>query len=262
MPALLGVPGAIARVRRGDSVGAYFLLAWVGYVIATAIMIGLLQGYLWVNFWTMHSFQIGNAFDMLIFMRIAMLQTKTLHVAALNATRERDKLILLAHTDPLTGLVNRRGLNSALNAALPQASAENLLVVYVLDLDGFKSVNDRYGHDAGDNMLVSVAKQLRNSVRSADVVARLGGDEFVVIALGLHSDSEAQELGDKLLANLRAPLDLPQDGISVRATIGYALAPLDGITAASLLKQADAAMYMGKRDGKDVLRRRQAAVSN
>ncbi len=255
LPAVLGVPGAIARMRRRDSVGALFLLAWLVYLVARAVTLGLVTGHFDASFWTMHMSQFGAAIDMLIFMRIAILRSTAVHVAAQRATQEHAALHSLAHTDPLTGLLNRRGLNSALAAALHNCAPDKLLTVYMLDLDGFKLVNDQHGHDVGDELLEIVAKRLRASMRTGDGIARLGGDEFVVMAAGVNSDKQAAELGDKLLNALSLPYALSQQICHVGVTIGYTLAPLDGDKADALLKQADAAMYAGKQSGRNCLRR-------
>jgi diguanylate cyclase (GGDEF)-like protein len=140
-----------------------------------------------------------------------------------------------------------------LTIALARASADRLLAVYVLDLDGFKPVNDQFGHDVGDELLRVVAQRLRTSMRSDDAIARLGGDEFVVVAGGLSTETLAEELGLKLLEAFRAPFALKEHTCGVRATIGYALAPTDADDAVALLKAADAAMYAGKQAGKDRL---------
>ena len=261
MPSLLGVPGAIRRIRRGDIVGTYFLLAWGGYFAASAVMVGVVKGYVDVNFWTMHAFQIGATFDMLIFMRIAVLRSTAMHIAAQRATAERDTLHSLAHTDPLTKLLNRRGLNTTLTAALHNCAPEKILAVYLLDLDGFKLVNDQFGHDAGDELLEVVASRLQATVRAGDGIARLGGDEFVVLAGGLQNDGQAQELGGKLLAAISEPYALSLHTCHVGVTIGYVLAPPDGIHAEPLIKHADAAMYAGKQSGKNCLRRAQMVAA-
>lgn len=255
LPSLLGVPGAIARMRRGDRTGAYFIAAWVTYAIASVVMIGVVRGAIGANFWTLHSFQIGATIDMLIFLRIAVLRSAAVHRAAQQATLEHDALLSLAHSDPLTGLLNRRGLQATLLAALPKATAQNILAVYMLDLDQFKPVNDQHGHDVGDELLVVAASRLRATMRAGDVVARLGGDEFVVMASGLHSEKQARELGHKLLDAFRLPFSLTQHTCHVGITIGYALAPADGNDALGLLKNADAAMYIGKQNGKNCVRR-------
>jgi diguanylate cyclase len=255
LPSLLGVPGAISRMRRGDTVGVYFIIAWIGYFIASVIMVGMVLGKIDANFWTLHSFQFGATLDMLVFMRIAVLRSNAVHVAAERASRERDSLFSMAHSDPLTGMMNRRGLNEWLDEALKNLTAESMLTLYLLDLDSFKPVNDQYGHDTGDELLVLVAKRLRGTVRAGDVVARLGGDEFVVLASGLQSGRAAEELGYKLLEAIRAPYALSRQTCEVGATIGYALAPADGRTAVELLKAADASMYAGKQGGKNRVQR-------
>jgi len=259
-PSLLAIPGALLRLRRGDSVGAYFLLAWLGYFVASAVMVGVVKGYIGANVWTLHSFVMGSTFDMLVFMRIAVLRTNAIHIAAKSATMERDALHSLAHTDPLTGLMNRRGLNATLDAALPCSTPEKLLAVYMLDMDNFKPVNDQHGHDVGDELLMVVAARLRATMRVGDVVARTGGDEFVVVATGLQNESQAADLGDKLLDVFRAPFALEQQVCHVGITIGYALAPSDGNDAISLLKRADAAMYSGKQNGKNRVGRGLATI--
>ena len=252
-PALMGLPGALAKARRGDSVGIWFMAAWLGYFIASAIMVGVVRGRIGVNFWTLHSFQIGATLDMLVFMRIAVLRSATRHSEARRAAEERDTLHTLAHSDSLTGLLNRRGLNDALSAALARVTPERILALYVLDLDGFKPVNDQFGHDVGDELLQVVAQRLRASMRAGDGVARLGGDEFVVMAEGLANEAQAAELGRKVLDAFRTPFSLGRNTCSVRATIGYALAPTHASDAITLVKVADSAMYAGKQQGKDRL---------
>lgn len=250
VPALMGIPGAVARMRQGDPVGRTLLLAWLVYFVATATVIGVIRGWMPVNFWTLHSFQFGATLDMLLFMRVLGLRSKALRLAAENARTERDTLHWLAHTDPLTNLPNRRGMQEALSNALRLCCHEQQLAVYLLDLDGFKPVNDEHGHDVGDELLVAVARRLQGHVRATDLVARLGGDEFVVVASALESPAQAHDLANKLLDAFHAPFTLSSTKVQVGLTIGYALAPLDAYDATSLLKLADAAMYQGKQNGK------------
>ncbi len=260
-PALLGMPGAIARARRGESVGFYFLLAWAVYFATTALLIEVIKGRVGVNFWTLHSFQFGATFDMLVFMRVLGLRTKALKTAMQHATRERDSMHSLAHTDPLTGLPNRRGLNTAMSNAVKRAKPDHLVAVYMMDLDGFKQVNDQYGHEVGDELLVAVAARLRANVRNSDVIARLGGDEFVVMSCGLNSAMKARERGEKLLMAFNDPFALSTQTCQIGLTVGYALSPQDGVDAVDLLRQADAAMYQGKKDGKHCVRRAKSPIA-
>ena len=183
-----------------------------------------------------------------------------LRASAQRAHLERDALRSMAHTGALTGLPDRRGLSEVLQKALPHVSAERMTAVFLLDLDGFKPINDRLGHEAGDEVLVGVARRLQSLLRGSDTVARLGGDEFVVVASGLASDADAQALGRKLLDGFRQPFAAAGQPCAVGLTIGYALAPLDGGDELSLLKRADAAMYAGKQAGRQCLTRGQASA--
>lgn len=256
VPALMGIPPALRRALRGDALGQTLLLAWAVYFVSTATVIGMIQGMLPVNFWTQHSFQFGATIDMLLFMRVLGLRTQALRTAADEATRERDTMRSLAYTDALTGLVNRRGVQLALSAALSNCTSERIVAVYMVDLDGFKPVNDVHGHDVGDDLLVAVAHRLEHNVRkNTDTVARLGGDEFIVMATGLHTIEEAEEFGGKLLASFKEPFVLGHLSMPIGLTIGYAVAPQDSDDAQTLLRLADAAMYSGKHAGKSSLRR-------
>ncbi|MFN7664536.1 MAG: diguanylate cyclase domain-containing protein [Inhella sp.] len=255
MPGLMGLPGAVQRARQGDSVGWYFLVAWLGYFVSTTIMVLVIRGVVPANFWTQHSFQLGATLDMLLFLRVLALRLHAVHEQALRVAHERDHALSVAATDALTGLLNRRGLQAALNEALPAGKPGQITAVYLIDLDGFKPVNDEFGHEVGDRLLVAVSDRLRALLRQADLVARLGGDEFVVLAQGLSNEAHAQRLGEELLAAFQEPF--PLDGLIVRvgATIGYALSPMDGSDPHHLLQRADAAMYEGKRRGKRRLTR-------
>ena len=255
LPSLLSIPAALRRVREKDPIGTTLLVAWLAYGLAAVVMVCLVQGWVPANFWMMHSFQFGATIDMLLFMRVLGLRSKALHLAALDAHSERDAMHSLAHTDPLTGLPNRRGLYAELASSLQRGTPHHLVAVYLLDLDGFKPVNDQYGHDVGDELLVAVAQRLRGHLRESDVVARLGGDEFVVMTPLLKQPEQAHDLGMKLLDAFRSPFALGNRQVWVGLTIGYALAPHDGSDAMGLLRLADAAMYSGKQAGKFCLRR-------
>ena len=255
LPSLLSIPAALRRVREKDPIGTTLLVAWLAYGLAAVVMVCLVQGWVPANFWMMHSFQFGATIDMLLFMRVLGLRSKALHLAALDAHSERDAMHSLAHTDPLTGLPNRRGLYAELASSLQRCTPHHLVAVYLLDLDGFKPVNDQHGHDVGDELLVAVAQRLRGHLRESDVVARLGGDEFVVMTHLLNQPEQAHDLGMKLLDAFRSPFALGNRQVWVGLTIGYALAPHDGSDAMGLLRLADAAMYSGKQAGKFCLRR-------
>ena len=256
LPSLISLPAALARVRQKDPIGATLLVAWVAFGIAAGVMVCLVQGWVTANFWTLHSFQIGATLDMLLFLRVMGLRALATQVQAQQAMRERDLMQSLANTDPLTGLSNRRGLQHALHAALAHCSPQRLVAVYLIDLDGFKPINDAHGHDVGDDLLVAVGHRLQANVRhQTDLVARLGGDEFIIMARDLATPEQAEELGRSLLRAFEHPFTLSQLRIQVGLTIGYALAPLDSDDPQGLLRYADAAMYAGKQRGKHSVQR-------
>ncbi|MBR0820692.1 GGDEF domain-containing protein [Bradyrhizobium liaoningense] len=160
---------------------------------------------------------------------------------------------LMAHHDLLTGLPNR-ALNQKLFAEMldgpwPEAASESSkLTVFCVDLDGFKGVNDRFGHAAGDAVLVAVAKRLRASVRDVDFVCRLGGDEFVVLLPDI-TEREAVIVAERIISRVSEPFEFAP-AACVGASIGIASAPRAGTTADELLSAADRAMYEAKRRGK------------
>jgi len=172
-----------------------------------------------------------------------------------------DLLAFDASHDALTGLSNRAQLNRALDealllrsAALAAASERTEVVptvaVLLIDLDGFKPVNDAYGHECGDALLVTVARLLERNVLGVDTVARLGGDEFVVVLGGITQERDAIAVADRILRALRPPLRLPHAEVKVGASIGIALAEGD-VSGVELLRQADHAMYRAKREGRN-----------
>ncbi len=163
--------------------------------------------------------------------------------------------------DPLTGLGNRLLLRDQLQQALSIANDVPFVVMF-LDLDRFKSVNDTYGHDAGDSLLVGVAQRLRRIVRSADTVARLGGDEFAIIAQGISDREGAAILAEKVRAALRAPFRVGDLDIAATASVGMVIGNREYATGDQLLRDADIAMYRAKDAGRDrrrVVRRRRSA---
>ncbi|WP_205694406.1 diguanylate cyclase [Crenobacter cavernae] len=179
-------------------------------------------------------------------------RTKELARANARLTASENKLSHLAHHDPLTGLANRLLLHERLASSMLRAQRSGeLLGVLLIDLDGFKPVNDRFGHDTGDKLLIAVAGALKASVRDTDTVARLGGDEFVLLLEALHSADDAARVADKLLANLRRVSSALGCPLTISASVGIALYPAHGLDAHSLLQQADLAMYRAKKAGRD-----------
>ena len=164
--------------------------------------------------------------------------------------RQRN-LEFIANHDPLTGLPNRILLTDRLKQAIANAERNlGLFAVCYLDLDGFKPINDRFGHAAGDQMLCEIAKRLQSVVRNNDTVARVGGDEFVVVLEEIKSRDECDVTLDRLLDAVGQPISVGNASANVTISIGYAIFPHEADDAESLLKLADQAMYLAKNSGK------------
>lgn len=158
----------------------------------------------------------------------------------------------LAYHDPLTGLANRRLFLERLQHYLSTTSESTFFAILALDLDGFKNVNDTYGHEAGDQLLQEIANRLTHSVQPEDVVSRFGGDEFTLLVTSASNDADILHMVDQILNSVLKKVVL-QDGevVSVTASIGIALYPLQAKTAQTLLRCADQALYTAKELGKN-----------
>ncbi|MGP1630226.1 MAG: sensor domain-containing protein, partial [Giesbergeria sp.] len=169
------------------------------------------------------------------------------------AHREQEMLLQhLAHYDALTNLPNRVLMAKQLADAMAKArSSGQLLGVAYLDLDGFKPVNDRFGHEGGDQLLRSAALRLTDSLRPQDCVARLGGDEFAILLPDLAGNEDAQRALERLMRSISAPYTLDGEQVLVTASIGYTLYPRDDADADTLLRHADQAMYAAKQAGRN-----------
>jgi diguanylate cyclase (GGDEF)-like protein len=167
-------------------------------------------------------------------------------------TKERQRALKLANTDPLTGLGNMRRLESKMPEILADASPEMPAYLMALDLDGFKSVNDTYGHGAGDEVLKFVATQMKSILRADDLAVRSGGDEFLIVFRNAPCRELVEQLARRLNHQLSAPLVLSIGRKArVSASIGVANAPFDGRDLKTLAHAADTALYAAKRGGRN-----------
>jgi diguanylate cyclase (GGDEF)-like protein len=179
-------------------------------------------------------FEISNHLDDPV---IGALVVSGYDITELEAARQ--ELEYLARHDPLTGLSTRAHLTRHLERLL---QSEQPFVTLFIDLDRFKPVNDRWGHDAGDALLQAVAQRLLDSVGPGDLVARVGGDEFVIIAEHIGEPDEMRRLADRIETVISAPYDLAVGQIRIGACVGGTVAR-EGATVTSVLADADAAMY-------------------
>jgi diguanylate cyclase (GGDEF)-like protein len=164
-----------------------------------------------------------------------------------------DELVRRAMLDPLTGLPNRQLLLDRLTIATAQLErrlGEGLAVIF-MDLDGFKAVNDRHGHQLGDELLISVARRLSKVVRSADTVARFGGDEFVVLVGDVTEAGAATQQAERLAEALEGPFDLGGIETRVTASFGVTVSSDPEVEPQELIRRADAAMYRAKQAGRN-----------
>jgi diguanylate cyclase (GGDEF)-like protein len=166
-----------------------------------------------------------------------------------SARREQAQLAHKAHHDSLTGLPNRAVFEERLKLALADADETGTSVaVLFMDSDGFKQINDRLGHAAGDAVLVNIASRVRDLLRTEDLVVRLGGDEFAVLLVCVHAIADVQRVAHAISETVRRPILLPGgERVATSLSIGIALYPQHAENAAALLQSADAAMYRAKR---------------
>lgn len=169
---------------------------------------------------------------------------------AIERKRAEERLTHLAQYDHLTGLVNRTLFRDRLIHAMARSKRlQQPMGLMLLDLDRFKSVNDTLGHDAGDQLLKSVADRLRECVREVDTVARMGGDEFTIILEALSHEDDITTVAQRITKSLTEPFPLGNQRVSIGVSIGITVYPLDDHEIDDLLRHADAAMYRAKQHG-------------
>lgn len=273
---LLSLCGFDGMLRRAPA-ARIFLAAWL-LLQGGALLLALrIAGLLPSNTFTVNTLLLGSALQMLLlsFALAARLnalkrEKSTAQAHSLQALQEQEQILEqrvaertealaaanerlreLAMRDPLTGLANRMALRQHLEQAWQRARRRNeLLALIMLDLDGFKPVNDCHGHEVGDQLLVEVARRLQASARTTDLVARLGGDEFVLVCESIGSPQQAQALAGRILDALSQPFRLGAQSIRIGASIGISFGQDCG-TGNDLLREADQAMYRAKAAGRN-----------
>ncbi|TWI52543.1 PAS domain S-box-containing protein/diguanylate cyclase (GGDEF)-like protein [Pseudomonas duriflava] len=195
------------------------------------------------------------------------IEDRTIFTAFLQDITERklqeNKRLQDAQEDALTGLANRRAMYSFLEAKLKtRPTLENPLQLFYLDLDSFKPVNDTLGHAAGDQVLVEIARRLKECMRDDDLVARIGGDEFVIVASGMSGQLTIEKFCRRLLETLRSSMVIDKHEVNVGCSIGIVSAPQDSCQADDLLRFADIALYEAKAAGRNTWQFYTAQMSN
>jgi diguanylate cyclase (GGDEF)-like protein len=229
--------GAASEIGKGE----------IGVPLPAALSSGKAEQFIWtprrlgsIAWRHLAPFRMSLAGLMLVLMAVLLWRFRNL---TNELERRRHRARELARRDSLTGLYNRFGFEQRLAAELDGARP---FALCYLDLDGFKKVNDRLGHAAGDALLRLVAGRLGDLVGPSDFVARLGGDEFAILLAGVGSDDNARQLAERLYVALSQPHLIGDEIVSVPASIGVTLAPAQASTTAQLLANADAALYAAK----------------
>jgi diguanylate cyclase (GGDEF)-like protein len=181
----------------------------------------------------------------------AVLQLANLAARAIESHHLHERLAFHAQHDVLTGLPNRLLFHERVEAALSAAEGHDQKVAVLwIDLDRFKQINDTFGHKAGDEILLEVARRLRCSAHSSDTVARLGGDEFTVVISRAASEAVAETIAERIFKAISGPVTLSGHEVRISASIGISLSPEHGADAGMLMRHADLAMYQAKRSGR------------
>jgi len=280
---VLFVAGTVCVIK-GIPGARIFVVAWLMLLVGGMLLALRNFGLIPSNFVTVNAMQIGSAVEMLLLSlglaarfnelkrlkEQAQLQALSAQKQVVQALVHQERILALrvaertealadankrleqlAMQDPLTGLGNRSALARHLAQAMQRTARRGeLLGLTLIDLDGFKSINDELGHDVGDQVLISIARRLSGHARQTDLVARLGGDEFVLISEGIAGEEDALQQGQRLLDVLSMPIELEDLSLSVGASVGISLSNGIEPDVETLLRQADQAMYQRKRSGR------------
>ncbi len=193
-----------------------------------------------------------SSFLMLIAILIFVRLNRKLKLESIENAEHHKQLQRMAHYDVLTNLPNRVLLADRLSQSMVQCQRRNnSLAVAFMDLDGFKAVNDRYGHNVGDELLIEVADRMKEALREGDTLARIGGDEFIAVMGDLEKSKDSEPVLKRLLKAAADPVTLGDAVMQVSASIGVTLYPQDAADADQLIRHADEAMYIAKLAGKN-----------
>lgn len=243
----LGLSGALYMTltsltvwRRGYAPALWYLAGQATLFATVMATVLVVWGWLDAPFLLANGLQIGVAAEMVVFAMALSVRIQLMRRDQVELNLRAAHLARAASTDPLTGVANRAGLKASAEQLLAQPDDHALLLI---DLNKFKPVNDTFGHEAGDRVLVEVAQRIEKHLRDSDVVARIGGDEFVVLLGHVTQRATLEATINRLLDAIDEPVRFGQDKLQVSASAGVALYPQDGGSLDALLRAADKAMY-------------------
>jgi len=239
--------GAILSWRRGFAPARWYVSGQVALFSTVIVTVLNNWGYLSWAFIDDNGLQIGVSIEVMVFAVALSSRIRLMQAVQAELTRKTEHLTLAAETDPLTGVANRAGLAVRAQELLQHPFERTLLL---LDLDKFKPVNDIYGHDAGDAVLVEITRRIKAQIRNADVVARIGGDEFVVLLSEAHDRKTLETISARLMHTICQPVAFGEHQLSVGSSVGIARYPGNGLALADLMHAADVAMYHIKKNGR------------
>ena len=234
-------------------------------VSATLGMIDLYKQVVVTGTPLVHEFRVQDSSVLSSWVRVQAVKIRdgiAITASDITLRKEAEEHILhMAHHDALTGLLNRTLLRDRIQQAIDQAYRHHTAAaVFLLDLDGFKQINDTFGHAVGDFVLVTVAERLKQLVRATDSVIRIGGDEFVIVITDLVHAADASLCAEKLTSAFAEPMSLDGRILDVTCSVGGAIYPDSARTPDDLIMLADAAMYRAKQSGKNCFRLSEAEV--
>ncbi|WP_052045808.1 GGDEF domain-containing protein [Candidatus Paracaedibacter symbiosus] len=183
-----------------------------------------------------------------------LMQLLSIHqsfLAGQPSTEQQTKIHYMAFYDGLTGIANRQFFEMHLKQLIKSTNSESIFYLIFLDLDGFKEINDTYGHEVGDILLKNVAKRLRHNLRRDDVVARFGGDEFTIL-LNFHEKQNLDLILRRMISFISQPYNINSLNLNINVSLGVSKYPASGESYENLIKKADMAMYMSKSKGNNL----------
>ena len=239
--------GAVLSWKRGFAPARWYLLGHVVLFASVVIVVFTNWGYFRLPFMSDNGLQTGVAIEVMVFAVALTSRIRLMQSVHAELKVRTEQLTVASETDPLTGAANRAGLANQAQRVLTHPNERTLIL---LDLDNFKPVNDLYGHEAGDAVLVEVARRIEAQLRAEDTVARVGGDEFVVLLSQAHDRTVLEHISKRLLDSIGQPVAFADKLLTVGGSLGIARYPGNGLTLPDLMQAADVAMYHIKKNGR------------